>query len=529
MVELLGRHAFARAASAEDADLILLNTCAVREKAEQKLLSALGRYREVKARRGALIAVVGLRRAAGEGPAAQAGPLRRLRLRPGQHRRASPRWSPGPRRPRALRRDRLDGLGGVRLPARRPRGGARPGHRLRHRDEGLRQRLRLLHRAAHPRARGLPRPSRRCVAEVRGARRGGRARGDAHRPERELVPGRLHLRRAAAPRRRGPGHRAGPLHHQPPARPLRRAGRRLPRRAAGHAALPPAGAVRLRRGPRAACGATTRWTSTWSASSALCAARARASPSPPTSSSASPARPTRTSRPRCALLERRPLREPASASSSARARTPSPALRMNGAPEWGEVPREVAVERLERLQAAAAPDRRGDRSRRSSGARCEVLVEGPSDEPGERLGRTPENRVVHLAAAERRRARGALCGRVTRAGAARSGARCGAAGDAAGSLWAGDLRLSRANPFPFLPSSSARQAPPRGLRRARGARPRARGRATAASARVGSPASTARPTSCTSLRPTATSTGSPTRRGARRGGLGVALRRPGAG
>jgi len=59
MVELLGRHAFARAESADDADLILLNTCAVREKAEQKLLSALGRYRAVKARRGALIAVSG--------------------------------------------------------------------------------------------------------------------------------------------------------------------------------------------------------------------------------------------------------------------------------------------------------------------------------------------------------------------------------------------------------------------------------------------------------------------------------------
>ncbi|HYG68401.1 MAG TPA: tRNA (N6-isopentenyl adenosine(37)-C2)-methylthiotransferase MiaB, partial [Anaeromyxobacteraceae bacterium] len=59
MVELLGKHAFTRADRADEADLILLNTCAVREKAEQKLLSALGRYREVKARRGALIAVSG--------------------------------------------------------------------------------------------------------------------------------------------------------------------------------------------------------------------------------------------------------------------------------------------------------------------------------------------------------------------------------------------------------------------------------------------------------------------------------------
>jgi len=59
MVELLGRHAFERVASADDADLILLNTCAVRDKAEQKLLSVLGRYRQHKARRGTLIAVAG--------------------------------------------------------------------------------------------------------------------------------------------------------------------------------------------------------------------------------------------------------------------------------------------------------------------------------------------------------------------------------------------------------------------------------------------------------------------------------------
>jgi tRNA-2-methylthio-N6-dimethylallyladenosine synthase len=59
MVELLGRHAYSRAATPDEADLILLNTCAVRDKAEQKLLSALGRYRAVKSRRGALIAVAG--------------------------------------------------------------------------------------------------------------------------------------------------------------------------------------------------------------------------------------------------------------------------------------------------------------------------------------------------------------------------------------------------------------------------------------------------------------------------------------
>jgi len=59
MLELLGRHGFSATPHPEDADLILLNTCAVREKAEQKLLSALGRYRVHKARRGTLLAVGG--------------------------------------------------------------------------------------------------------------------------------------------------------------------------------------------------------------------------------------------------------------------------------------------------------------------------------------------------------------------------------------------------------------------------------------------------------------------------------------
>ncbi len=58
MVERLGAAGYTPAEGPEDADLILLNTCAIREKAEEKLYSALGRYRAAK-RRGALIGVAG--------------------------------------------------------------------------------------------------------------------------------------------------------------------------------------------------------------------------------------------------------------------------------------------------------------------------------------------------------------------------------------------------------------------------------------------------------------------------------------
>ena len=59
MSEVLGRLSYSPALAADDADLIILNTCSVREKAEDKMLSALGRYRAVKVSRGALLGVGG--------------------------------------------------------------------------------------------------------------------------------------------------------------------------------------------------------------------------------------------------------------------------------------------------------------------------------------------------------------------------------------------------------------------------------------------------------------------------------------
>lgn len=59
MGEVLARVGYSPTTTAEEADLIILNTCSIREKAEDKMLSALGRYRPVKMSRGALLGVGG--------------------------------------------------------------------------------------------------------------------------------------------------------------------------------------------------------------------------------------------------------------------------------------------------------------------------------------------------------------------------------------------------------------------------------------------------------------------------------------
>lgn len=59
MSEALSSMKYAPTPVADNADLIILNTCSIREKAEDKMLSALGRYRQVKLQRGALIGVGG--------------------------------------------------------------------------------------------------------------------------------------------------------------------------------------------------------------------------------------------------------------------------------------------------------------------------------------------------------------------------------------------------------------------------------------------------------------------------------------
>src|ERR1700760_4538500 len=59
MGEALARAGWGQTDAAERADLGLVNTCAIREKAEDKLYSALGRYRILKAQKHLKIGVAG--------------------------------------------------------------------------------------------------------------------------------------------------------------------------------------------------------------------------------------------------------------------------------------------------------------------------------------------------------------------------------------------------------------------------------------------------------------------------------------
>jgi tRNA-2-methylthio-N6-dimethylallyladenosine synthase len=77
---LLREHRYELTDSESDADLILVNTCAIREKAEEKVFSKLG---ELRALAGARARRHGLHGAAAAGDRAAPRPPRRPRLRLG--------------------------------------------------------------------------------------------------------------------------------------------------------------------------------------------------------------------------------------------------------------------------------------------------------------------------------------------------------------------------------------------------------------------------------------------------------------
>ena len=413
MVELLGRHAFRRAETPDDADLILVNTCAVREKAEQKLLSVLGRYRAVKARRGTLIAVAGC--------VAQQEKEALLRKVP-----------------------HVDFVFGPDNMARLPEMLERAGARQRFAETGWMDAEEYLFPRAdpgaargratafvtamkgcdnacafcvvpHTRGREVSRPFPEIVAEcadlaavgvrevtligqnVNSYRGGATFAGLLRRVA--AVPGVERVRFTTS-------------HPHDLSDELIEVFRDEPR-VMGHFHLPvqsgsDAVLARMRRDYTVA--------EYLARFDALVAAR----PGLAVTTDFIVGFPGETEadfQASLALLERARFENSFSFLFSPRPHTVA-ARRLGGAPEWAEVPRQVAVDRLERLIAV---QRRitTERFHRAEGQVVEILVEGQSDDPARRFGRTGENRVVHFAATEAEAPVGALARvRVTCAGAA---------------------------------------------------------------------------------------------------------------
>jgi len=412
MVEALGRHAYSPAASADEADLIVLNTCSVREKAEQKLLSALGRYREVKARRGALIAVSGCvaqqekERLLGRVPYVDfvfgpdhVGRLPELVERARSRQRFAetgwmdseeyvfPRADPGAARGRATAFvTAMKGCDNVCAFCVVP----------------------------HTRGREVSRPFTEVVAECAGlaevgvrevtligqnvnSYRGGASFADLLRRV-AAVPGIERIRFTTS-------------HPHDLSDALVSAFRDEPR-VMPHFHLPvQSGSDRVL--------ARMRRDYTVDGYLERLARLREARPGIAVTTDFIVGFPGETEgdfRSSLALLEQVRYDQSFSFVYSPRPRTLAATRAGSGPAEWTEVPREEAVERLERLLAV---QRRiaAEIMAAELGRTVEVLVEGPSDSPGERLGRTPENRVVHVAAGEDAAPAGATVRvRVSRAG-----------------------------------------------------------------------------------------------------------------
>jgi tRNA-2-methylthio-N6-dimethylallyladenosine synthase len=416
MVELLGHHDFTRVESADEADLILLNTCAIRDKAEQKLLSALGRYRAVKARRGALIAVAGC--------VAQQEKERLLALVP------TVDFVFGPdnlaRLPellaRAARRERFAETGWMETEAYLfP--GAEP--------EAARGRATAFVTAMkgcdnvcafcvvpHTRGREVSRPFGEIVAECAslaevGVRevtligqnvnsyRGGCSFAALLRRV-AAVPGIARLRFITSHPHDLSDELVAVFRDQP--------------KVMGHFHLPvqsgsDAVLARMRRGYTVA-GYLARH-------DALAAAR----PGLAITTDFIVGFPGETEADfegSLALLRRARFENSFAFVFSPRPHTVA-GRRLGSAPDWAEVPHAVALERLERLLAAQR-DITAEGMRAELGREVEVLIEGTGEDGERRFGRTPENRMVHVAASEAEAPTGARVRvRVVRAGRASLG------------------------------------------------------------------------------------------------------------
>jgi tRNA-2-methylthio-N6-dimethylallyladenosine synthase len=411
MAELLGRHAWSAAATPDEADLILVNTCAIREKAEQKLLSALGRYREVKARRGALLAVAGC--------VAQQEKERLLKRVPYVD------FVFGPdnlsRLPelvtRAQARERFVETGWMSseeyvFAAAQPEAARGRATAFVTAMKGC-DNVCAFCVVPHTRGREVSRPWPEVVAECAalaevGVRevtligqnvnsyQGGCTFAEVLRRV-AAVPGIARVRFTTS----HPHDLSDALVDVFAGEPKVMPHFHLPVQSGSDAVL-----ARMRRDYTVA-GYLERF-------HRLCAAR----PGIAVTTDFIVGFPGETDadfEASLRLLEQARFDQSFSFVFSPRPHT-SARLRIGSAPEWQEVPRAVAVERLERLLAAqrriAAEILAAER-----GKVVEVLVEGPSDRPGERLGRTPDNHVVHFGAEEAAAPTGAVVKvRIGRAG-----------------------------------------------------------------------------------------------------------------
>ena len=165
MADVLAPLGYAPAETPEGADMVILNTCHIREKASEKLFSELGRLRAAEAGEGAgggrmVLAVAGCVAQAEGAEITARAPYVDIVLGPQTYHRLPEMVARAARAAGAVIETDFPAEAEVRPPAGGRRAAGR--HRLPDHPGGLRQVLLLLRRALHPRRRVFAAPPPRC-------------------------------------------------------------------------------------------------------------------------------------------------------------------------------------------------------------------------------------------------------------------------------------------------------------------------------------------------------------------------------
>ena len=172
----------------EGADMVILNTCHIREKAAEKVYSELGRLQELKAEKAQaggrmLLAVAGCVAQAEGAEIVARQPAVDLVVGPQSYHRLPEMIARTARAERPCAGNRFSGAGKIRFPA---GAGSQRRQRLPHRAGRLRQVLHLLRGALYARLRTFA-PARSDPARGAAAGGQGRARDRAAGPERQCL------------------------------------------------------------------------------------------------------------------------------------------------------------------------------------------------------------------------------------------------------------------------------------------------------------------------------------------------------